>query len=472
MTNRVYVVDLDGTLLRSDMLFETFWNVAAQHPRALPGILLSSGSRAELKEKLTQASDVDVTTLPYNEEVIARIKAARAEGQRTALVTASNQALAERIAAHLGIFDEVHGSTAEHNLKGGNKAAFLQERFAEPGYVYAGDSTADLAVWEGAQEIVAVEAGPGLRRRIDALGKTTDYIGGGRGSLKPALTAVRPHQWLKNVLIFLPLLAAHDLSLSSVSVALLAFIAFSMVASSVYLTNDLLDLGPDRAHARKCKRPFASGALHLKHGTWMAPATLALGVLLSSLISGSFLLVMIAYYMTTTAYSFSLKRKMIIDICVLSGLYTLRVIAGGVAAEVMLSVWLLAFSMFLFFSLAAVKRQAELTDGAASGKKKASGRGYRVDDLPIVSMMSISAGYTSVLVMALYLSQPNVQDLYSSPYLLWGVCLVLLYWISRVVMLTHRGQMHDDPVIFALKDRISRICLVLIAACGLGAYAI
>jgi 4-hydroxybenzoate polyprenyltransferase len=281
-------------------------------------------------------------------------------------------------------------------------------------------------------------------------------------SAKPYLKALRPYQWVKNVLVFLPMMAAHKLDALTFAYSLLAFLCFSLVASSVYIINDLLDLSADRAHPRKKRRPFASGSLSIADGMWMAVALLFAGGLLAISISSDFLLVMLAYYLLTTAYSLHLKRRIVVDICVLAGLYTARIIAGAVATGIPLSVWLLAFSVFFFLSLAAVKRQAELIDSADRGNLKPSGRGYHTDDLPIISMIAIGAGYVSVLVMTLYLNSPEVVEIYDHPEALWGVCAVLLYWITRTVMVAHRGNMHDDPIIYAAKDRVSHMCLVMI----------
>jgi 4-hydroxybenzoate polyprenyltransferase len=280
--------------------------------------------------------------------------------------------------------------------------------------------------------------------------------------VKPCIQEARPHQWLKNVLVFLPMLAAHRFDAATVLLSFLAFICFSLVASSVYVLNDLLDLAADRAHPRKRNRPLASGSLSIARGTLMAAVLLLPGVFVAALIGGDFLLVMAVYYLLTTAYSLCLKRRIVIDICVLAGLYTVRIVAGGVATGIPLSVWLLGFAVFFFLSLAAVKRQAELVDNAARGQRTVSGRGYATDDLPIIAMIAISAGYVSVLVLALYVNSPAVIEQYTLPQALWGVCVVLLYWITRTVMTAHRGLMHDDPVVFGLKDRTSRICLLII----------
>ncbi len=466
----VLVVDLDGTLLRSDVLQESFWSALARHwwtPLAAVRAL-AAGGRPGLKRRLAELGPVRPSRLPYDEGVLALVQRWRAEGGRTALVTAADAALARQVATHVDLFDEVHGSTPGRNLKGTVKAAFLAERFGPQGYVYVGDAPADMPVWQGAAEAVTVTPSPRLRARVEAAmaasgGRAVTHLPSEAPGPATWLRALRPHQWAKNLLVFLPMLAAHQLDAITLGQSALAFVAFSLIASAIYLLNDLLDLDADRAHPRKRARPFASGALSLAQGGLAAPVLLLAGLGCAALLGLEFLAVMLGYVIVTSAYSLSLKRRLVVDICVLAGLYTLRIFAGGAATGIPLSVWLLAFSIFLFFSLAAVKRQAELVDGAASGRSAAPGRGYQIEDLPIVAGMAIAAGYVSVLVMALYLTSPEVKALYAAPELLWGICLVLLYWISRVVMLTHRGRMHDDPVVFALRDPVSRLCVALVA---------
>ena len=463
----ILVVDLDGTLLKSDTLYESFWSAFGKNWRTpfLSVVALGRG-KAALKDYLRSAAEIDVSTLPYDEVVVAYIHAYRQQGGRVALVTASNQILADNIAEHLQIFDEVHGSDDTHNLKGASKAAFLIERFGRDAFQYMGDAHADLPVWEASQEIVTVNAAPSLRQKAEDLGKPIEHLVTKAKSMHPYIKALRPHQWLKNSLIFLPMLAAHHLDAATFFSSLLAFIAFSLVASSVYVLNDLLDLNADRAHPRKRLRPFASGAVPIAHGGYLALALLLGGTLVAAFLGWAFLLALGAYYVLTTAYSLTLKRKIVLDICVLAGLYTMRIIAGGVATGIELSVWLLAFSIFFFLSLAAVKRQAELVDMAERGTLTAKGRGYHVADLPIISMVGLAAGYIAVLVMALYVNSPTVQELYAFPYALWGICCVLLYWLTRMVLITHRGAMHDDPVVFAAKDRVSQLCFVVMLGFG------
>lgn len=460
------VVDLDGTLLRSDMLHETFWSAFGSDWRIPFSAATSlSAGRAALKRRLAAAAHVDAATLPYDPDVISYIEAWRQTGGRTALVTASDQAVAEAVAGHLGIFDEVHGSDGSVNLKGDRKAGFLQKRFGAQGFAYMGDSAADLPVWSQAAKAITVNAPAALRRKAGKICDNVEHLTTTTTSPLTYGKALRPHQWLKNTLVFLPMLAAHQLDAATFLVAFLAFVSFSLIASSVYVLNDLLDLAADRAHPRKKNRPFAAGSIPIAHGTAMVFGLFLLGMLAAILIGWHFLLVMIGYSLLTTAYSLHLKRRIVIDICVLAGLYTIRIVAGGVATENTLSVWLLAFSIFFFLSLAAVKRQAELVDSARRGKLTTVGRGYHVDDLPMMPMIAIGAGYVAVLVMVLYTSSPAVVDRYARPEALWGVAAVLIYWITRTVMVAHRGQMNDDPVIYAAKDRVSQLCLLLILAC-------
>ena len=353
-----------------------------------------------------------------------------------------------------------------YNLKGTGKAAFLVDRFGKENFSYMGDAYADLPVWEAAARIVTVNAPHHLRRKAEAIGKPIEHLGTAKKSPNLYVKALRPYQWIKNILVFLPMLAAHQFDTPTLVRGILAFLVFCTVASSVYVLNDLLDLGPDRAHPRKRLRPLASGNLPIAHGGVLAAALLFAGVLGAISLGWMFLLVLAGYYILTVAYSLNLKRRIVVDICALAGLYTLRIIVGAFATNIELSVWLLAFSIFFFLSLAAVKRQAELVDMAERGTLKAKGRGYHVADLPVISMIGLAAGYISVLVLALYVNSPAVVELYAYPHALWGICCILLYWLTRMVLITHRGAMHDDPIIFAASDRVSQICLAAMVAFG------
>ncbi|MEW9855770.1 UbiA family prenyltransferase [Novosphingobium sp. M1R2S20] len=466
---QILAVDLDGTLLRSNMLHETFWSAWGADWRVpfLAAARLRHG-KAQLKALLTERASVDFSVLPYDAEVLAYIRRWREDGGRVALVTASDQRLADGVARHLGLFDDVFGSDGTRNLKGRAKAEFLVDRYGAGSYAYVGDTHADDEVWRHSGHAVVKSRS----RRVHAkarVHRSFEVIQPPVSSAAGLVRALRPHQWLKNLLVFLAMLGAHQFDGETLLRAVGAFLAFSLVASSVYLVNDLLDLSADRAHVRKCKRPFASGAAAIEWGLPLTVLLLVSGAAIAALLGPMFMLVLAIYYITTTAYSLSLKRHTIIDICVLAGLYTIRVLAGGVATGIPVSVWLLAFSLFIFFSLAAVKRQAELVDAVKAGKLKIHGRGYHPDDLALVSQMAVGSGFVSVLVVTLYLSADTVLQIYPRAELLWGVTPVLLFWISRVIFKAHRGEMHDDPIVFAARDRVSIVCGALILAFAVGA---
>jgi phosphoserine phosphatase len=331
-TMPVLVVDLDGTLIRTDMLAESFWAACSSDiltplkliPKAFKG-------RAALKRDLSAKARFDPVTLPYNKAVIDYILAWKKRGGRTALVSASDENIVRAIGEHLGIFDEIHGSDGKLNLKGSRKAQFLTERFGEAGYAYMGDSRADIPVWKSAAKAITVNAGRSLRSAAEAACQQADHIATNSKSLRPILKAIRPHQWLKNMLVFIPMIAGHRIDATTLLQSSLAFVCFSLIASSVYLLNDLLDLSADRAHPRKHRRPLASGDLPLIHGTLLAPVLLMAGIGLGTILGPPFLVVMAGYYTVTMAYSFFLKRRVLIDIVTLAGLYTIRILAGSAA---------------------------------------------------------------------------------------------------------------------------------------------
>ena len=454
------------------MLHESFWSAFARDISTLSSSIgeLYRG-RAALKRYLASVACVDVKTLPYDQTVIAFIDEWRTSGGRTILVTASDQALAESIAQFLDIFDEVHGSNGMVNLKGEQKGEFLEERFGLEGFTYMGDAKADIPVWKRASKAITINASASLRQEAENACKEVEHLTTKQFSIRPYLKAARPHHWVKNVLIFIPAIAAQQIGGPTLMLSFLAFICFSCVASSVYLLNDLLDLGADRMHPHKMSRPFAAGSVPIAHGTLMASVLILLGFLLAFIISVDLLLILTTYFLLSMLYSLTLKRQVVIDIFILATLFTTRLIAGAVAVDILLSVWLISFSMFFFLSLAAIKRQAEMVAAAARGQLTANRRGYHIDDLPIIAMVGLGAGYMSVLVLMLYINSPNVASLYNFPNALWGVCAVILYWITRTVIIAHRGEMHYDPLVYAFKDRISQICFLAIV-CLVGAAII
>ena len=448
------------------MLFETFCSAVTRDWRIVPrAFLLLFKGRAAMKSMLASAAFVDVTTLPYNQLVLDFIHQHRLSGGHTVLVSAGDQKIVQAVADHLKLFDEAFGSDGKTNLKGRRKGDFLAERYKTTGYIYMGDAAADMEVWNRANKIVTVDASRSTRSRADKLVQfsifetrtscANDYV-----------RALRPHQWLKNLLVFIPLLAGHQFDLPTTGKSLLAYVIFCLVASGIYLLNDLVDLRSDRAHPRKRFRPFASGDVPLEHGLLMMLFLLSAGIGLSSGAGWQFVSVVAVYLVLTTAYSFILKRLIGIDICILAILYTVRIAAGGVVTGITLSVWLIAFSLFFFFALAAMKRLIELTDIVARNETSAKGRGYVIDDLAVLLPTILTSGYLSVLVLALYVLSDQVKLLYSQPAALWGICVVLFYWITRVVILANRGVMDDDPVVFAITDRVSHACLLAIIGCA------
>lgn len=464
-------VDLDGTLLRSDLLLESTLALLARRPWlafALPWWLLRG--KAHLKQAIARRASVDPATLPYDPRVLEALEAAGREGRRRVLCTASDRALAAPVAAHLGCFEEVLASDGTTNLGGRAKARALVERFGERGFDYAGNAPVDLAVWARARRALVVNAGRGLARRAAGACEVEAHWPAEAAGPSAWFRALRLHQWLKNLLVFVPLLASHRvLEPSALLAAGLAFVAFGLCASGVYLLNDLLDLEADRQHPRKRLRPFAAGRLPLLHGIALAPALALAGLALAWWVSPPFAAVLASYYALTLAYSLRLKRAPMLDVLVLAALYTVRIIGGAVAIASALSFWLLAFSMFIFLSLAMLKRYTELAAMAGDGRTRAAGRGYTTDDLPLVQSLGGAAGYLAVLVLALYINSPESQVLYARPEVLWLLCPLLLFWIGRSWLVAHRGGMHDDPVVFAATDRVSQGVAALCGLVALGA---
>jgi 4-hydroxybenzoate polyprenyltransferase/phosphoserine phosphatase len=450
-------VDLDGTLIHSDLLLETFLLLLKRNPFYLlliPFWLMKG--KAALKAEIAKRINLNPVALPYNAEFLAWLNSQRNAGRDLWLCTASNFRLAHQVAEHLKIFQGVLASTDDINFSGRTKAKRLVEKFGERGFDYCGNHPVDLAIWQVSQCAVVVNGSEKLKKGVERAAEISCIFPKTGSLVLPTLKALRLHQWAKNVLIFVPLVSAHKLGdMASVQHAALAFIAFSLCASSVYLLNDMLDLEVDRLHPRKCKRQFASGNLSLLIGFALIPILLLCTAFLAFSLPMMFWVVLGGYYTLTVAYSFGLKGLVLIDTITLAGLYTLRIVAGAMAIDVPLSFWLLLFSLFLFLSLAFVKRYTELDAMQRQGKLKAVGRGYHVDDLPILHSMGVASGYFCVLVLALYINSPIVESLYRHPQVIWFLCLLLLFWISRVWLFTHRGKMHDDPVIFAMKDKTS-----------------
>lgn len=458
------VVDLDGTLLRSDMLLESGLAFVRQHPlRVWQPLLWLKQGKATLKQQLALTTDIDVSVLPYELKVIEFIRKEKVSGCPIVLATATDQLLADKIAAHLGLFDDVLATKDGLNLSASHKRDALVEHFGANGYDYIGNSKDDLSVWESSRKAYVVNPDAALLQQARKQNRTIAVLDCHSPSLADWVRAARLHQWLKNLLIFIPLLAAHlAFDVFSILQAILAFFVFGLTASSVYLLNDMLDLADDRRHPSKCKRPFAAGTLSLLHGMLAFPFLLIISILLSAaFLPWKFLLVLLGYYVLTLAYSFKLKRHSAIDVISLAALYTVRIIAGAAALSLPLTFWILAFSMFVFLSLALVKRYAELAELHERGETQVPGRGYYPADMPVIASLGTASGYLSVLVLALYIHSQEMLQLYQQPKALWLACPLLLLWITRIWLITHRGQMHEDPVVFAAKDYFSWLSIGL-----------
>lgn len=463
-------VDLDGTLIRTDLLFESALSLLRRNPfYVFAFVVWLLRGRAHLKREIAQRAEVDPAALPYDERVVDWLREQKGQRPRV-LCTASDAALAQGVAAHLGLFDEVLASDGTRNLAGRHKAEALRERYGEKGFDYAGNEYRDLHIWKHARRAVVVNANAGLARAASDCCEVERVFEASGGGLRTWIKALRVHQWLKNLLVFLPLFTSHRVLETTTTLnCILAFLAFGLCASGVYLLNDLLDLDADRRHPRKRLRPFAAGTLPLWSGLVAAPLLALAGLALALTLSLPFAGVLLCYYVLTLAYSLRLKRIVMLDVIVLAALYTVRIIGGAVVIGGGLSFWLLAFSMFLFLSLAMLKRYTELRTLIGSGKSEASGRGYAVDDIALIQSLGGASGYMSVLVLALYINSTASEALYRHQQVLWLLCPLLLYWISRVWLIAHRGHMHDDPVVFALVDRVSRVILALCAIVVAGA---
>lgn len=459
------VVDLDGTLLRSDLLVESaFAHVGAKPLRAfsLPAAL--ARGKAALKAQIAELTRIDPATLPYDGRVLDLIREARAAGRTVYLASASNELYVESVADHLTLFDGWFASSARENLASELKARRLVEAFGEKGFDYIGNDRADLAVWSAARNCIAVHPSSGVRRELLKLNSEAFVIEPDGGRLRAWIKLLRIHQWAKNLLVLVPLLTAHRFDLGSIASSVGAFFAFSFAASAIYVLNDLVDLDADRRHPSKKRRPLAAGTVPILEATVVAPALVVLALGASLLIAPWFAAVLCGYMLLTTTYTFVLKRKMMIDVIALAALYTVRVIGGAAAISVPMSEWLLGFSMFMFTSLALIKRYVELAARVDADLPDPSNRNYRKSDIEIVAALAAASGFNAVTVFALYISSDSVRRLYHHPKALWLVCPILMYWLGRALMLAHRRKMDDDPILFALKDWNSLVAFGLIGA--------
>jgi 4-hydroxybenzoate polyprenyltransferase/phosphoserine phosphatase len=465
-------VDLDGTLIATDLLHESVLLLARRSPFDLFRIpfWLAAG-KARMKQEIAHRVAIDASGLPYRQEVLDLITEARSRGRRIVLATASDLRYATAVAEHLGVFDAVLASDGCVNLGGGAKLAAIEEDAGGTGqaFCYVGDNTVDIPIWQRASETVVVEHA-GIVDRVERATTVHRILSPRRATLRDYLYGIRIHQWVKNLLIALPMLPImRSVTGEMTFAALVAFAVFSLMASSVYIVNDLLDLAADRHHARKKHRPFAAGLISIPRALVLAAGMTVLSLSLAiRFLSPAFLVVLFGYVALTTWYSFGLKHRTLVDVFALSMLYMLRIIAGAAAIEIPPSFWILCFSLFVFTSLALAKRYVELESVRSSSKEKIASRDYRVTDQTFVMIAGVASGHVSVLVLSLYIVDPSTTQRYVLPQALWVLGPLFFYWITRVWLKANRGELHDDPIVFAIRDRISRFILAL----GGVAYAV
>jgi 4-hydroxybenzoate polyprenyltransferase len=451
----VLCVDLDGTLIRGNLLWECVVALLKNRPGSLlflPFWLLRGP--AFLKRQLADRVKLDPSRLLYRQRVLDLLRQEKATGRRLVLVTAADGDLARSVTDHLGLFDEIHGSDGQRNLKGATKAAFLIEQFGTSGFDYFGDSAADLKVWRHARGAYVV--GSAARaQKAGALTTVRATIVDPAPSLRTWVKALRGTHWAKNLLLFLPLLLSHNLALEPFLRTTAGFVLYGFCASGLYILNDLLDLHSDREHPWKKERPFAAGELSISSGVFVSSVLLTAAFGLGSRLVVPFGLALAGYAALTMLYSLYLKKIALLDVFVLSSFYSFRILAGALISSTVLSQWFLAFSMFFFLSLAMAKRYSELLHAnnlIASGN---SGRGYHVDDRELLLAFGVGSSFSAVVIFSLYVQSQDVRVLYLSPEWLLLLCPIVLYWLGRTWLLAHRGELKEDPVTLAIRDRVS-----------------
>jgi len=452
-------VDLDGTLVKSDTFHDSLCILFRAHPFSLfriPGWLVSGG-KARVKAEVAALAPLDATHLPYNQAVLRFLSEEHRLGRPIYLATGADTSLAGRVAKHLGLFSGVLASDGKNdsvNLTGNHKLAALQKRF--PVFDYIGNAVADVPALSHSRRAYTANPSLGLRTSLKSKNIQADRQFQDRSPVFPSiLKAIRPHQWAKNLLVVFPLLLSHAVTRQTAIAAVAAFFCFSFVASANYLVNDLLDIENDRRHLKKRLRPFAAGDLSVAGGIEVAVTLVAASCCLLPFLPLNFAYWLLAYVIVTSAYSFRLKRIPLVDVLVLSGLYTLRMMAGGAATDTPISPWLSSFAVFLFLSLAMVKRFSELANLRDRGIANSQGRGYMVTDLEQIRSFATASATAAVVVFSLYISRPDVDALYRHSARLWLIVPLMLFWLYRVLLLASRGDLDEDPVIFAIRDRVS-----------------
>ena len=458
------VVALDRVLLRSDIYAESICRHVCRHPfEIIPALSELRRGSVNLKHYVATRAPINVSELPYDEAVLSLIKTAKTANREFYLTSANSEDYVSAVAKHLGCFTGWFASSRDAELTGAYKALRLVNHFGINGFDYLGGDKSDLPVWRAARFSLLAHPEPGLLTEIQTFCPKASVVDAAPiNQLRHWLQLLRVNQWTKNALVFVPALTAHHFNLATALIAFLIFLAFSLLASAVYIINDIVDLSADRSHRTKKLRPLADGTVQVFHALALVPVLIATAFVIAVSVGQSLVIVLLLYLALTTTYSFFLKRKMIIDVVTLAVLYTLRVVAGGVGLNIELSEWLLAFAMFAFTSLALVKRYAELAIRFDAGLPDPASRDYRISDLGVIAALAGASAFNSVTVFALYASSPAVGALYRRPNLLWLVCPILIYWFARILLLAHRREMNEDPIVFALLDSVSFLCFGLI----------
>lgn len=459
------VVDLDGTLTPTDTLVESLIQLVKHNPlNLLVMMFMLMQGRVAFKSWVAKRACINVAVLPYRQGLIDFLKAEKERGRAIILATAAHKSIAEKVFTHFPFFDSYISTDGATNMKGVNKLAAIRQAVGDD-FVYVGDSAADLPIWREARGAILVGVSAAVAKRAGRLTDVEQVFSRERAGIKVWLKALRVHQWLKNVLLFVPLLTAFSFFRTGDLLAVgAAFVAFSMAASATYIVNDLWDLETDRQHPRKRFRPFANASLSIFKGLAAATLLMASALAIAFAVSKPFLAFLLLYVVATSAYSFVLKTYMLLDVLMLSLLYTVRILAGAAAVNVPTSQWLLAFSMFVFLSLALIKRCSELVSMKNETRRSSAGRDYHVEDLTVLVPMGVATAAASIVVFGLFIHSPETQARYLSPSILWSTAFFLCYWLFRLWIKTTRSEMHDDPVVYAMINKGSRLTVLGIVA--------
>jgi 4-hydroxybenzoate polyprenyltransferase/phosphoserine phosphatase len=453
------VIDLDGTLLKTDSLWELFFK-ALSEGRLSPFIWLLSG-RANFKNRLAQTAALDLPQLPWNQEVLELAAVHHQKGGCIWLATAADKNLAKKIIDHFGFFTGFFASDGIINLKGEAKANELVKHFGEGGFGYAGNSTPDLKVWKSASHAIVI-GDRKLGNKVSLINSKVTLLDSNKTTLstiRSIFKVIRIHQWAKNSLLFVPLIMAHSFSLAAWIQALAAFLTFCFFSSAGYILNDLLDIDSDRRHPEKRLRPFAAGLVDLPFGAELFLLTFLAGMLLAGILGTKFLMLALLYLITTILYSLKLKLLALVDIIILTLLYCIRILAGAVALNLIISQWLLSFSFFVFAALSLIKRLGELRRNSIFKTESNTRRPYGPGDAVFFQILTSGCLCSAVLTLAIYVGDTVALNYYQNPQILLLFCPVLFYWLARLLKLADEGKMSYDPVFFTLKDKISWICL-------------